>query len=189
MEDDDRSTWPPRPPGRRITVLELMGLVAAVALGLWLVLPEARQMPQPKVLGSFEPMVLVVVAVLGGLSLVGPVLLVRERLRGRRRPFRGGEVLWFCQGMAGWLLWPPVVYARLEGRKFGETISGPCYYYGTPLMAVYVTSALLAGRWIGPRRRKRARSWREQFGLILGLLWACTGAYFLYVFCRNDFKI
>jgi hypothetical protein len=55
-------------------------------------------------------------------------------------------------------------------------------------MAVYVTAALLAGGWLGKRRRRRLRrSWREQFGLLLGLCWACTGFYVLYVLYREDF--
>jgi hypothetical protein len=63
-----------------------------------------------------------------------------------------------------------------------------CFAYGTPLMAVYVTAALLAGGWLGKRRRRRRRlSWREQFGLLLGLCWACTGFYVLYILYHEDF--
>ena len=66
-------------------------------------------------------------------------------------------------------------------------MSESCYLYGTPLMAVYVTLALLAGGWLGKRRRKRlARSWQETFGLILGLVWACTGLYVLELLYEGD---
>jgi hypothetical protein len=63
-----------------------------------------------------------------------------------------------------------------------------CYFYGTPLMALYVTIALLAGGWLRrPRRRRRARrSWTETFGLLLGLVWACTGLYVLATIYHGD---
>jgi hypothetical protein len=82
-----------------------------------------------------------------------------------------------------------VVYRRLRGAEFTDTESGMCFAYGTPLMAIYVTAALLAGGWFGRRRRRRLRrSWREQFGLLLGLAWACTGLYVLYLLYSDDFS-
>lgn len=173
--------------GRRPRIGDLMILIAGVALGFWLVMPDLKEGTNHQV----EIWLLGVIGILGGLSLVGPPLLLRERWRARtrlRRPFGGGELLWFAQGMASWLMWPPVVYARLNGRKLGDTTSGVCYYYGTPLMAIYVTSALLAGGRLRKGRRRRDRSWRERFGLVLGLIWACTGLYILYNFYKEDFS-
>jgi hypothetical protein len=47
-------------------------------------------------------------------------------------------------------------------------------------MGLYMTAAILMGGWFGRRgRRLTNRSWREQFGLILSCLWACTGLYLL----------
>lgn len=166
------------------TIAELMLLVAGAGLGISLITPDVRE-------GSarwVEIWLLPIVAILGGFSLVGPPLLLWHRRRDRR-PWRPGRVLWFTQGMASWLLWPPVVYSRLQGRKFGDTTSGLCYYYGTPLVAIYVTSALLAGGWIR-RRRPRARplDWRDRFGLILALAWACIGFYILSIYYRDDFR-
>ena len=67
-------------------------------------------------------------------------------------------------------------------------MSGLCFFYGTPLMAVYVTLALLAGgSFRRARRRRLRRSWQETFRLLLGLVWACTGFYFITTFYRNDF--
>jgi uncharacterized protein (TIGR03382 family) len=64
-----------------------------------------------------------------------------------------------------------------------------CFAYGTPLMAIYVTAALLVGGWLGRRRRRQLRrSWRERFGLVLGLTWACTGLYVLYLLYHDDFS-
>ncbi len=78
--------------------------------------------------------------------------------------------------------------ARFHGYKTGETTD----YYGTPLMALYVTITLLAGGWLplrpGRRRRRARRSWTDTFGLILGLIWACTGLYILSTIYRNDFQ-
>jgi len=55
-------------------------------------------------------------------------------------------------------------------------------------MAVYVSLALLAGgSFRRSRRRRLRRSWQETFGLLLGLLWACTGFYFITLFYRTDF--
>jgi hypothetical protein len=175
-----------RSPHRRVTILGLMALVAGAGVGLWLVGPDLREPPEH----LLDQVVLAIVGVLGGISLLGPLILAAELLARRRRPFGPGEVIWFSQGMASWLLWPPVIYSRSNGQKFSDTLSGPCYYYGTPLMAIYVTSALLAGGWIRPRRRRRApRSWRERCGLLLGLAWACTGFYVLYQLYKQDFKL
>ena len=64
-------------------------------------------------------------------------------------------------------------------------MAGLCWFYGTPLMAIYVTAALLAGGWLR-RHRRRRRSWREQFGLVLAALWCCTGFYVLYLIYREE---
>jgi hypothetical protein len=55
-------------------------------------------------------------------------------------------------------------------------------------MALYVTIALHAGGWLPLRRRRRhrPRSWTETFGLLLGLLWACTGLYVLGLIYHDD---
>ena len=64
-----------------------------------------------------------------------------------------------------------------------------CFAYGTPLMAVYLTFAMLAGGWFRRRRRgAMARSWSERFGLILALAWACLGLYVLSIFYREEFE-
>ncbi|MBX6313107.1 MAG: hypothetical protein IRY99_09375 [Isosphaeraceae bacterium] len=167
---------------QRLTILGLMALIAGVVLGLWIVAPDLREPKQ-----DWEGKILLTAAgVLGGLALLGPPILLWER-RGRRGLWRAGRVLWFASGMASWLLWPPVIVARGQGRKFADTTSGVCFAYGTPLMAVYVTLALLAGGWLRPRRRraKPLEGW-ERFGLILALAWACTGAYVLYLLYRQD---
>jgi hypothetical protein len=169
-----------------------MLLIAGAALGLWLVLDQLREaLGAPGGLANVDSgsWALVFIFVLGGLSLVGvPHLL----LTARRRPWGAGRILWFSSGTAAWLLWPPVVYHRFlgTGEQLGpKTMSGACFLYGTPLMAVYVTAALLAGGFFRrSRRRTLRRSWQEVFGLLLGLLWACTGLYFIAMFYMEDLR-
>ena len=66
-------------------------------------------------------------------------------------------------------------------------MSAICFFYGTPLMALYMTlDALGWGLSAAPRRRRIIRSWQETVGLLLGLAWACTGLYLLSLFYRQD---
>jgi hypothetical protein len=162
-----------------------MLLIAGAALGLWLTLDELREKMRQNngSDGRIHAFLLGLVFVLGGLSLVGPPLLI---LTARRRPWGAGRFLWFAHGTAAWLLWPPVVYHRIQGGS-QNSISGTCFFFGTPLMAVYVTLALLAGGHLRRSRRRRLfRSWQETSGLLLGLAWACTGLYLISLFYRDD---
>lgn len=171
-------------PRQRLGIGELMLLIAGLAVGLWVT--GLGQKPAPDFGPAGEAIFLIVIGTLAGLSLVGPPLLLLRRRKGRWRP---GQILWFATGTATWLLWPPVVYKRVvQGRGMGESTSGVCYVYGTPLMALYLTLALLAGGWLRRGRRRRRRSWHETFGLLLGLAWACTGLYVLYLLYSEDFK-
>jgi len=178
-----------RPRFDRLSIGLFMLLIAGAAFGLWLVLGQlraARSVQGDQ--GGESPWLLGLVFVLGGVSLIGvPLLLITAR----RRPWGAGRILWFSSGTAAWLLWPPVAYHRVLGTVAGpgpQDMSGVCFFYGTPLMAVYVSLALLAGgSFRRSRRRRLRRSWQETFGLLLGLLWACTGFYFITLFYRTDF--
>jgi hypothetical protein len=168
---------------RRLTILDMSLLIAGLAVGFWLVAGFFTGKPENE-----EAWLAVTVFVLGGLSLVGPPLLLRQRFRHRTR-LRIGEMFWFCQGTASWLLWPPVILHRIEGKEGGQAMATVCYIYGTPLMALYITITLLAGGWLRPRGRRKPRalrSWTETFGLLLGLIWACTGLYVLALIYRRD---
>jgi hypothetical protein len=186
----------PKPTTRRradrLSIGVAMLLVAGAALGLSLVADElSRQFAQggdvqpDLAIGKWDEIVLLAsIYFLGGLSLVGPPLLL---LTARKRAWGAGRLLWFAQGTASWLLWPPFAYRKIVSPD-SDSFSGTCYYYGTPLMAVYVTLALLAGgRLKRSRRRRIYRSWQETFGLFLGLAWACTGLYLIALFYRHDF--
>lgn len=169
-------------PARRVDrprLFELMAMIAGLAVGLWLVVPDLRSPNQGGITPLADLILIVAVAVLGGLAVVGPPLLLWERRR-NRRPWAAGRLLWFATGTSAWLLWPPVITKRLDGSGFGNSETGVCFAYGTPLMALYVVASLLAGRHLSRGRRRRIRrSWRETFGLLLGLAWACTGLYLL----------
>lgn len=175
---DSNPPRPARPQRRRLAIWEICVLVAGIAVGIWLlaVEPDSREISPYGLL----------IGVLGGASVVGPPLLLWERRR-RKGRWGPGELLWFSTGISAWLLWPPVVAARLRGVGGGPggrgTMGAQCFAYGTPLMAIYVGSALLFGGWIRRKGRSRRRrlSWRERFGLALGIAWAATGGYVLYL--------
>ncbi len=180
----------PRRVEDRLTIGAVMALIAGASLGLWLVVDELRSgtPADDRGLGFESDWVYGLVFILGGLSLVGIPLLLASAWR---KPWQAGRFLWFVNGTAAWLLWPPAVYHRIvqtNGQRVDPSLSGLCYFYGTPLMAVYVTIALLfSGRFARPHRRRIFRSWQETFGLLLGLVWACTGLYFIAQFYRRDF--
>ena len=169
----------------RLTLGVVMLLIAGVALGIWLILAETRSRTRNGEAGDrIEAILYLFAFALGGLALVGPPLLLATA---RGRPWGAGRLLWFAHGTAAWLLWPPVVYLRARGEGQNST-SAMCFLYGTPLMAVYVTLALLAGGHLRRSRRRRIRrSWQETFGLLLGLAWACIGLYWITLFYRQDF--
>lgn len=177
-------------PGRRMHLGELMLLIAGLAVGIWLFMPQGGG---PRLEGLEGGVIVWTAGALGGLSVMGPVLLLSERWRCRRsgkrpEPWGAGRFLWFTSGTAAWLLWPPIVFQRVaRGREFDGSTTAVCFAYGTPLMALYVVIALIAGGWLRRSRRRRLRrSWRERFGLALGLLWACTGLYVLAMFYAED---
>ncbi|MFO0909499.1 MAG: hypothetical protein U0794_14285 [Isosphaeraceae bacterium] len=166
-------------------MIDLMLMVAGLAVGVWLILPEIRP-DAVATIGSVQDVVMLgSVGLLGGLALVGPPLLLWRRRRSV--PWGSGRILWFATGTSAWLLWPPIVMRRINGGRFGDADTGICFAYGTPLMAVYVTASLLAGGWLRKSRRRRIwRSWHETFGLLLGLAWACTGLYVLANLYRSN---
>jgi len=168
----------------RLSIGVAMLLIAGAAVGIWLVPVEFRWGLNNGAENQIRDWVCGFVFLLGGLSLVGPPLLLWTA---RRRRWGAGRLLWFAQGTAAWLLWPPIIYNRVSGG-YPEPVSATCFFFGTPLMAVYVTLTLLAGGYFRRSRRRRLRrSWQETFGLLLGLAWACTGLYLISRFYRDDF--
>src|SRR5262249_5444871 len=82
----------------------LMALIAAGAFGFWMFLPPLRQeAPYRTALEWLNFAWIFSVGVLGGLSLVGPPLLLWESRKSRRR-WGPGKHHWFIQGTATWLM-------------------------------------------------------------------------------------
>lgn len=157
----------------RFGIAQLLMLVAGIAVAFWVTAP-LLQVGHGSNDGPIEmiPVFLrVIIAVLGGVSLVGAPLLLFLRRRARAR-WGPGQMAWFAQGTASWLLWPPVL-ANNGGW------SSVCWMWGTPLMGLYVTASLIAGGRLRRRKRGWRRQWSETFGLILSCAWACTGLYLL----------
>jgi hypothetical protein len=171
----------------RMTLGVAMLLIAGAALGFWLATAgyKAQDTPNGPVDAVAGGWFFLFVFLLGGLSLVGPPQLL---FTARRRHWGAGRFLWFVQGTAAWLLWPPAFYHRVAGGSGSQVaMSSVCFFYGTPPMALYVTLTLLAGGHLNrSRRRRMRRSWQETFGLLLGLVWACTGLFIISLFYRQD---
>ena len=172
----------------------MMLLIAGVGVGLAVM----TTLDGPQSDSGIELIFLLAGGILGGASFVGVPLLIRERWRRPRRRFGPGRVIWFTQGTAAWLLWPPIVVGSISvNRGRNPPIVDPsapqiCFAYGTPLMAVYLTVALLAGGWWRPRARKERKRtplpWTERFGLLLGMGWAVLGLYVLSMIYRSKFR-
>jgi hypothetical protein len=172
----------------------LMALIAAGAFGFWMFLPVLRQEAPYRTFVEWLNFAWIIsVGVLGGLSLVGPPLLLWESKKTRRR-WGPGKYHWFVQGTATWLMWPPVLYHRTLGPPGGarhqDSMNEICYFYGTPMMGLYVLVALLAGgRLRRLARRRLGPSWRERFGLVMGLLWALVGLGVLVSLYVQDLRL
>ena len=178
QNDPPRSPVPRKRLGDRPTIGHLMTLIAGAAFGFW-VLGKAAVDSSGPISGRI---VIWVVTVLGSLSVMGVPILLLERFRRKGPPnWEAGRVSWFAQSSAAWLLWPPIIANRFRANPpafGGDATSALCFYYGTPLMAVYMTAALVCGGGLRKSRRRRIRrSFRESFGLVLAMLWAMTGLY------------
>ncbi len=95
----------------RLSIGVAMLLVAGATFGLWLVTPDLRDPhPGPYGFGYWDEAIALGVAYgLGGVSLLGPPLLL---LRVRGRPWGPGRLLWFSCGLATWIFWPPYIYSH-----------------------------------------------------------------------------
>jgi hypothetical protein len=159
-------------------------LVLSMALAMGLFLEPMRETDWWRL----QNVVFLFVIVLAGPTAIGVPWLIVRKLRGRFRYDRRwgpGRLHWFAQGSAAWLLWPPIVSTRLNltaaNAGMGSDPSSTaqiCYFYGTPLMAVYMLIALAVGGRIRLSKKSRRRiDWMERFGLLLAFLWTSVGAF------------
>ena len=115
--------------------------------------------------------------------MVGAPLLLAERLRWRK-PWGAGKLTWFAAGVPPWLFVSHEVLAIATGK--GKGLHGEplisAYLVAAPFIGLCTPAALLAGGWFRARHRRRfRRSWRERFGILLGLAWVCNGLLLLYI--------
>ena len=95
----------------RFGIAQMLILVAGIATGFWVMRPLLLQEYDGEDGDPIQmiPVVLrVIIAVLGGISLVGVPLLLLRRRRDRTR-WGPGQMAWFAHGTATWLLWPPIL--------------------------------------------------------------------------------
>ncbi len=165
----------------RFSIAQMLIMVAGIAAAFWVMRPLMLVEYDGEDGGPIQMVPVFLrffIVILGGISLVGVPLLLLRRRRDRTR-WGPGQMAWFAHGTASWLLWPPILTWQLSDKSDGPW-SAVCWLWGTPLMGIYVTAALLAGGWL--RRRGRhglRRNWSERFGLLLACAWACTGLYLL----------
>jgi hypothetical protein len=175
MTEQRSSIMPPRPNRDAPRLFELMSLVAALALGIWLAMPVAKE----------RNWVIVLTLLLGSLSAWGPPVLVHERFR-RRRPITAGRLIWLVTGLASWMLWPPALLRRIAFQKDNAGTSLICFIYMAPLAGLMLSMALAIGGRLGDRKGWRT-PWREAFGRWLALAWSLLGAYVLFTLYYEDF--
>ena len=96
----------------RLSIGVAMLLIAGAAVGFWLAVDQLRREGNPNGPSQswVQSWIYAFVFILGGVSLVGPPLLLVTALR---RPWAAGRFLWFTQGTAAWLLWPPAIIHRV----------------------------------------------------------------------------
>lgn len=172
-----------------------MVLIAGMGVGFWLVVDEVKDMlsgicvvgPLPYGRWDFAAATCVGFG-LGGLSAIGPPLLLSQR---PRKPWDVGRTLWFTYGSAVWILWVPLVAVRLSGgNPLRSLASGDIFLCVLPMMSTFLGPALIAGGWLRRARRHRMlRSWHEFTGLLLGGSWGCLGLYFLMLFLWDDILV
>jgi hypothetical protein len=164
--------------GSRPSIASGMLLIAGSALGCWIGTPMLAEGSDDMV----SRWVATLTCVLGGISLVGPPLLLWGRFQRRdshRRlapAFGPGRLLWFTTGTSAWLLWPPIISARAMGAETSRRSALYCFLYGTPLMGLFLVLGLWASGWLHRSRRKRFRRyWTERVGFWLGVAWFAIG--------------
>ena len=171
----------------RLSIGIVMLLVVGVAIGIWLVGEDLKELLSGGTnriprwgFGWLDSwMAIVAGSLLGGISLIGPPLLL---LRGRRRPWGPGRILWFTYGTATWVFWAPVVYLKaIDDNRSHSTRADEQIVLALPAVtSLFTMPAMVASGALGRSRRRRLfRSWQERFGVILGAGWTCMGLYWV----------
>ena len=171
----------------RLNIGIVMLLVVGVAIGIWLVGDDLKELLSSGKarfphwgFGWLDSWIAVVAgSLLGGRSLIGPPLLL---LRGRRRPWGPGRILWFTYGTATWVFWAPVFYLKaIDDNQSHRTRADEEIVLALPsVTSLFTMPAVVASGALGRSRRSRLfRSWQERFGVLLGAGWTCLGLYWV----------
>lgn len=168
---------------QRPTISDLMILVAGIALGFWIATVVPREsrwrfssIAEWNYLGQ---------NVLWGLAIVGLPLLFRGR--SQCRTWGLGEWLWFANGVAAWLLAPPILIIHARGVGVSLVNLGAVFalVFVFPLSALAIALTLLLGGWPTLPWRTRNISWKGRVGAWLGLLGAFEGIVCLVLTYRD----
>ncbi len=165
-------------PRQQLGLREAMILIAGVAVGLWLFADRIKQLPS----NDLDDWLVVLVAVLGGVSLAGAPVLLIDRSKHRRR-WRSGAFMWFAVSVGCWGLAPAIALVRLKPvpppMAPPGTMASVCFVYTLPLMALFLLGACgVAGRPAAGWRRCRGW-WPEWLGMWMLVGWSAVGVYVL----------
>ncbi len=150
----------------KLTIARLLILTAGVAAGLRLFALDVAS------LDTFDAWRTVASAVLAGLSLPGPLFILRWR---RRMPVGLGGLLWLALGLGVWTMVPPALAVPLD-----DASARTCLFIGMPLASLWFMSALLLSGQLRRGIFSRFEPWTERFGLGLGLAWSPLGIGWLF---------
>lgn len=157
-------------PKNQITIAESMVLIAGAALGLFLLRiehPSLRDLP----ITSWWLWLLATQAVLGGSTMMGTVLMLVARFRGRRR-WGLGAFAWFSSGICLWLGAILEVWGRLAQSGLVPGTYAEAFRFSQPVLSF----CLLPGCFLGARRVPKWWAlqgwWPEWMGMWSLLLWS-----------------
>lgn len=166
-------------------IRDAMVFIAGIALGIWLFVDDLKKLPSRE----FGLWVQCYIAMLGGMSMSGCVLLTIDRFQYRRH-WRAPVLAWFAIGLTAWSLAPAITILKIkeaakQSWKVGD-LAPACFIYTLPLMGMFLFVATLVG---GRARREwwACRGWWPEWLSMWCLAgWSLAGIYVLKVVYLGD---